>query len=118
MVRQLVAATLLVGCPFVQASTPLEIYSVEPNTCGAWHLSAANPKVRQAQYFWFLGFVSGNNFALSNQQVPANRILKEVEFEKLVTAKCNQSNKYTLAIIAMEFVEQNSPPAKNAAPKK
>lgn len=120
MLRYLFAFVLCISCFVTNAADPpkLDIYSVEPNSCGAWRLSAANPRARQAQYFWFLGFVSGNNFALANQQVPLQRILKEAEFENYVTAKCNESPKYTLAIIAMEFVEQNSPSAKTPSAKK
>jgi hypothetical protein len=120
MLRYLLAFALCIHSVVANTAEPpkLDIYSVEPNTCGAWRLSAANPRARQAQYFWFLGFVSGNNFALANQQVQPQRILKEAEFESYVTAKCNESAKYTLAIIAMEFVEQNSPPAKAPSAKK
>ena len=119
MPRHLVAITLCIVCALTYAAGPpkLDIYSVEPGTCGSWRKIATNPRARQAQYFWFLGFLSGNNFALPDQQVPLQRLLNEVDFESYVTRKCNESAKYTITIIAMEFVEQNSSPASKASHK-
>ena len=96
----------------------LDIYSVEQNTCDAWRLNVANRQARQAQYFWFLGFVSGNNFALPAHQVPAARILSEPDFERFVTSMCNESSKHTMTTIAMEFVLRNSPPDNAPAQKR
>jgi hypothetical protein len=119
MLNQLVTFTVCLAAAAAYAAEPvkLDVYSVEQNTCGAWRLSATSPKARQAQYFWFLGFVSGNNFALPGSQVAARRMLNEAEFERHVTERCNASPKHTIATIAMEFVENNSPPA-NAVPSR
>jgi hypothetical protein len=103
---------------FGSATPKLDIYSIAGNTCAEWKRDASSPSAIKSHYFWFLGFISGNNFALPGSQVPANKMLTESGFVDLVTAKCAESQKYNMTIIAMEFIEDNSPPLNDKSTKK
>lgn len=112
MLRTLIACSFLLASTVHGADTPkLDIYSIENNTCEDWKKISADPAAVKAQYFWFLGFVSGNNFALPTSQVVAKRMISESGFVSLVNSRCKASSNYTITVIAMEFVEYNSPPA-------
>jgi hypothetical protein len=100
---------------FVFAQKPevkLDIYSVERNRCSEW-LSAGYPSQSQtAHYFWFLGFVSGGNFAIPKDQVKPDRMLSEREFIRLITAKCKSDPNLTVSVVVLDFVESNVQSAK------
>lgn len=112
MLRTLIAFFLLFASIAHGADTlKLDIYSVENNTCADWKKISNDPAAIKVQYFWFLGFVSGNNFALPASQVSAKRMISESGFVSLVNSRCKASSNYTVTVIAMEFIELNSPPA-------
>jgi len=110
MLRLLIASLLLAVLSARASEMPkLDIYSVENNTCDRWTEISADPAAVKAQYFWFIGFVSGNNFALPNSQVAAKMMIDEKGFVDLVNSRCKASSKYTITLVAMEFIEYNSP---------
>lgn len=110
MLRLLIASLLLLTLSARANEMPkLDIYSVENNTCEDWKKISVDPAAVKAQYFWFIGFVSGNNFALPNSQVASKRMIDERGFVSLVNSRCKASSKYTITLVAMEFIEYNSP---------
>lgn len=113
MLKTIAAVMLLVTTSVFGADAPkIDIYSVvDNNACHDWKKYSPNSNAVKAHYYWFLGFVSGNNFALPGSQVAPKRMLSESGFVSLVNSRCKASPKYTITIIAMEFVENNSPPA-------
>ena len=112
------SASLCVQSAHAQAPKPqikLDIYSVERNTCREWMPTSLPIKFRQAQYFWFLGFVSGGNYVLPSDQIGASKMLSETQFETYVTAQCRKDSEQTITTISLGFVNANSP--SGSAPK-
>jgi len=87
----------------------LDVYSVERNTCGDWLSTSMSTQARHAHYFWFLGFVSGGNYAIPNDQIGTSKMLSETQFENHVTAQCKKNSTLTITTISLQFVDANVP---------
>lgn len=110
MIRYTICLLLLISNIAHSKEPPdriVKLYSLENSSCQDWNESKVNQEARMAQYIWFRGFVSGQNFGLSEYQVGTTKMLSADEFFEYVAAKCKENPSYILALIARNFVADN-----------